>query len=51
LSQSREYAHLQLTRLPEPLRQLREGATVEVKVSPALQDLAMAVDAQGQLQK
>jgi nicotinate phosphoribosyltransferase len=51
LTHSREYARVQLTRLPEPLRQLREGETVEVKVSPALHDLAKIVDARGQQQK
>ena len=51
LNQSREHARVQLTRLPEPLRQLHEGATVEVKVSPALHDLAATVDARGQSQQ
>ncbi|MDX1411536.1 MAG: nicotinate phosphoribosyltransferase [Nitrospirales bacterium] len=51
LTQSREHARLQMTRLPEPLRQLREGATVEVKVSPALHDLATTVDSQGRQEK
>ena len=51
LTQSREHACLQLARLSEPLRQLREGATVEVKVSPALHDLAATVEARGQQQK
>ena len=48
LTQSREHARVQLTPLPEPLRQLREGSTIEVKVSPALHDLAATVDARGQ---
>ena len=51
LMQSREHARLQLTRLPDSLRQLREGETVEVKVSKALHDLAETVDARGQQQK
>ena len=48
LMQSREHARVQLTRLPEPLRQLRERSTVEVKVSPALKELAATVDVRGQ---
>jgi nicotinate phosphoribosyltransferase len=51
LTHSREHARVQLTRLPEPLRQLREGTTVEVKVSPALHDLAATVDARRQQKK
>ena len=47
LTHSREHARDQMTRLPKPLQQLREGATVKVKVSPALQELAKFVDAQG----
>ena len=51
LKQAREHARVQLSRLPDSLRQLREGATVEVKVSPALHELARSVDAQGQQQQ
>ncbi len=46
LTSSRELAATQLTHLPEALRQLCEGATVEVQVSQALRSLAEAVDAQ-----
>ncbi|MDT7044080.1 nicotinate phosphoribosyltransferase [Candidatus Nitronereus thalassa] len=46
LPQSREHAAAQLQRLPEKLRLLREGTTVDVQVSQALRDLAQAVDAQ-----
>lgn len=46
LTQSRETAAAQLQRLPEKLRLLQEGVTVDVQVSQALQDLAQAVDAQ-----
>ena len=45
LMRSREHASVQLGRLPEPLRHLQKGTSVEVKVSPALKDLAAAVDA------
>lgn len=48
LTQSRERASAQLACLPDNIRQLREGATVEVKVSKALQDLAQSVDARSQ---
>ena len=51
LTQSREHAREQLSHLPEPLQQLQEGVSVEVKVSPALHDLAQLVDARGQEQK
>ena len=46
LDQSRNYATQELASLPETLRQLHEDATVEVKVSKALRDLAQTVDAQ-----
>ena len=46
LDQSRNYATQELASLPEALRQLHEDATIEVKVSKALRDLAQAVDAQ-----
>ena len=46
LEQSRTYATAQLASLPDEVRQLREGITVEVLVSQALRDLAQAVDAQ-----
>ncbi len=46
LPDAREHAAAQLHRLPETLRRLQEGATVEVHVSQALLDLAQAVDAQ-----
>ncbi len=46
LTQSREHAAAQLQRLPEKLRLLQDGATVEVRISQALRELAQAVDAQ-----
>jgi len=46
LVHTREYAAAQLQRLPEKLRALQEGETVEVRVSQALHALAKAVDAQ-----
>ena len=46
LPDAREHAAAQLHRLPETLRLLQEGATVEVHVSQALLDLAQVVDAQ-----
>ena len=46
LSQSREHASAQLACLPDSLRELHEGPTVEVKVSKAMQDLTQAVDTQ-----
>ncbi|RMH04458.1 MAG: nicotinate phosphoribosyltransferase [Nitrospirae bacterium] len=46
LTQLREYTATQLARLPERLRALERGATLEVTVSSALQQLARDVDAQ-----
>ncbi|RJQ44973.1 MAG: nicotinate phosphoribosyltransferase [Gaiellales bacterium] len=40
----RAKASADLARLPEPLRELRDGATYPVRISQALQDLAKAVD-------
>jgi nicotinate phosphoribosyltransferase len=47
LSALRERAAAELARLPEPLRQLREGPAVPVKVSSALRDLAKSLDERG----
>ena len=49
LIESREYAGEQLSHLPQPLQQLSEGLTVQVKISPALHNLAARVDTRGQL--
>lgn len=46
LAESRAYTRLQLARLPEPVRQLEEGVTVDVRIAPALRQLAALVDAQ-----
>ncbi len=46
LAQIRERAARDLARLPEPLRQLQEGADYPVKVSDALTALAAQTDAQ-----
>lgn len=45
LTESRDYVSQQLLQLPDPLRQLQEGATVDVKIAPALEQLARLVDA------
>jgi nicotinate phosphoribosyltransferase len=37
----------ELSRMPEPLRTLREGASYPIRVSQALQDLAGSVDRRG----
>lgn len=37
----------ELARLPEPLRALEDGATYQVRISKALQDLAASVDRRG----
>jgi nicotinate phosphoribosyltransferase len=44
LTESRQRAAAELARLPEHLRQLKEGPAVPVRVSQALRDLAKAVD-------
>ena len=44
LTESRQRAAAELARLPEHLRQLKEGPAVPVQVSQALRDLAKAVD-------
>ena len=44
LTALRERAHNQLTRLPQGLRTLEKGPDYPVQVSPALRDLAKAVD-------
>ena len=46
LLQIQEYARTQLTQLPEELRNLREGATGQVKISQAIRQLAKSVDQQ-----
>lgn len=46
LAHLRDRTSAQLGYLPEELRELREGATIEVKVSRALRDLAQSVDEQ-----
>lgn len=45
LNNIRDHASGQLTRLPKELQQLRDGVTIEVKVSKALHELAQSVDA------
>src|SRR5881296_596295 len=47
ISALRERAAAELARLPEPLRQLREGPAVPVRVSSALRDLAKSLDERG----
>ncbi|MGH7207979.1 MAG: nicotinate phosphoribosyltransferase, partial [Nitrospiraceae bacterium] len=47
LSTLRERAAAELSRLPEPLRQLREGPPVPVRISSALRDLAKSLDERG----
>ena len=44
LATLRERAAAELARLPKPLRQLEEGKTVPVTISPALRKLARSVD-------
>lgn len=45
LTQARDHAAAQLQTLPQNMQQLEEKATIQVRVSPALRDLASALDA------
>lgn len=47
LSELRTRTAAELARLPEPLRQLQEGAAYPVRIAQVLQDLAAAVDRRG----
>ncbi len=47
LSALRERAAAELARLPPPLRQLRDGPAVPVRISSALRDLAKSLDERG----
>ena len=47
LDRSREHAAANLAAMPEPLRELREGAPYTVEISAGLQDLAASMDAEG----
>jgi nicotinate phosphoribosyltransferase len=44
LAEARAHAGAELKRLPEPLRQLREGCIYPVEISPALSTLTKSVD-------
>ncbi len=49
LNQIREYATAELATLPDEMRRCRQGATIPVQISPALQHLAHVVDARHQV--
>lgn len=51
LNQIREYAATELAILPDEMRQCRREATLPVRISSALQNLARVVDARHQVEQ